>query len=93
MSLVIETESSQEKTLPALSPVVNKEAHDEEKCVIKHGEDLSGPDTVVDSLEYWNNPRINTWRFLATLLSFLMMGGNDGAFGVWPSANLLIICD
>lgn len=82
MSLVMETDSSQEKTLPGLSPVVDKEAHDEERCVIKEENDLSGPGGAVDSLDHWNKPRINTWRFLATLLSFLMMGGNDGAFGV-----------
>jgi len=82
----METDSSQEKTLPELSPIVNKKAHDEERCVIKEENDLPGPDAAEDSLERWNKPRINTWRFLATLLSFLMMGGNDGAFGVWSSA-------
>jgi hypothetical protein len=86
MSLVMDTDSSQEKALPDLSPaVVNKEAHDEERCVIKDESAHIDPEPTVDTLEQWNNPRINTWRFLATLLSFLMMGGNDGAFGVWPS--------
>jgi hypothetical protein len=82
MSLVIETDSFQEKALPILSPVVNEETHDEERCVTKDGNEPLGPETAVDILEHWNKPRINTWRFLATLLSFLMMGGNDGAFGV-----------
>jgi hypothetical protein len=82
MALVMESDCFQEKILPSLSPVVNKEAHDEERCVIKEGNDLPSPDTAMDSLEHWNKPSINTWRFLATLLSFLMMGGNDGAFGV-----------
>lgn len=82
MSLVMETDSSQEKALPILSLVINKEAYDEERCVIKDGNDPPGPKTALDSLEHWNEPRINTWRFMATLLSFLMMGGNDGAFGV-----------
>jgi hypothetical protein len=82
MSLVLETDSYQEKTLPGLSPVIHKEAQDEERCVTKDENDLSSPDAAVDSLEHWSKPKINTWRFLATLLSFLMMGGNDGAFGV-----------
>jgi hypothetical protein len=80
MSLVMETDSSQEKALPVLSPVVDEEA--EERCVAKDGNEPLGAETAVDTLEHWNKPRINTWRFLATLLSFLMMGGNDGAFGV-----------
>jgi hypothetical protein len=82
MSVVMEMDSSQDKTLPDLSPVVEKEARDEERCVVKEENDLSSPDTAANSLEHWNKPRLNTWRFLATLLSFLMMGGNDGAFGV-----------
>lgn len=82
MSLVMETSSSREKSSPDVLPVVNKEAHDEETCVIKGENELPSLDPAVDSLEHWNEPTINIWRFLATLLSFLMMGGNDGAFGV-----------
>lgn len=93
MSLIIETDNSQEKTLPVLSPVAQKEVHDEESCVVKDGNDHPSPETTVDALERWNEPRINTWRFLATLLSFLMMGGNDGAFGVNKSYPVVIICN
>jgi hypothetical protein len=78
----MKVDSSQEKTMPDISPIVNKEVHDEVRCVIKEGNDLPSLGTPAGSLEHWNKPRINTWRFLATLLSFLMMGGNDGAFGV-----------
>lgn len=80
MSFTVETDSSQEKTLPALIPIASREAHDEEKCVIKAGDEPPAPNA--SSLEHWNSPRINTWRFLATLWSFWMMGANDGAFGV-----------
>jgi hypothetical protein len=82
MSFVMETDSSQEKTLPGLLPVVNKEHHDEEKYVTKADDELPGPNAAGSSLEHWNKPRINLWRFLATLWSFWMMGANDGAFGV-----------
>ena len=39
-------------------------------------EDVSGP------LVQWNKPRINFYRYLAALYSFLTMGMNDAAYGV-----------
>jgi hypothetical protein len=39
-------------------------------------------------LTQWNSPSINRWRFFVTLLNFLVMGLNDGAFGV---CNILSI--
>jgi hypothetical protein len=33
-------------------------------------------------LEQWNEPRINAYRFFATLYSFIIMGMNDAASGV-----------
>jgi hypothetical protein len=41
-------------------------------------DDAGGP----APLEKWNEPRINMWRFFATLFSFIIMGMNDGAIGV-----------
>lgn len=38
--------------------------------------------TSGDSSPEWNNPSINMWRFLVTLLDFFAMGLNDGSFGV-----------
>lgn len=32
--------------------------------------------------EKWNEPRINAWRVLATYYSFVVVGANDGAYGV-----------
>lgn len=34
------------------------------------------------ALQQWNNPRINVWRYLVTLLGFVIMGMNDAAIGV-----------
>lgn len=33
-------------------------------------------------LEAWNNPRINTWRFLVSLYCLFMLGANDASIGV-----------
>jgi hypothetical protein len=35
-----------------------------------------------EKLEQWNSPRINLYRYLATLYSFIIMGMNDAAYGV-----------
>lgn len=32
--------------------------------------------------ERWNEPRINAWRVLATFYSFVVVGANDGSYGV-----------
>jgi hypothetical protein len=41
-------------------------------------------DAIQDArgLEQWNRPRINIYRYLATLYSFVIMGMNDAAYGV-----------
>lgn len=56
---------------------------------LKHGfenskEQIDSPVDVDDEeiLERWNTPRINLYRFLAALYSFIIMGMNDGAYGV-----------
>ena len=33
-------------------------------------------------LEVWNKPRINQYRYFATLITFIVMGMNDAAYGV-----------
>jgi len=35
-----------------------------------------------EQLEQWNNPKINIYRYLATLYTFVIMGMNDAAYGV-----------
>ena len=32
--------------------------------------------------ERWNDPPINAWRVAATYYSFIVVGANDGAYGV-----------
>jgi hypothetical protein len=41
-----------------------------------------GPVTETPELEIWNKPRINMYRYLATLYTFIIMGMNDAAYGV-----------
>lgn len=36
-------------------------------------------------LEKWNTPRINLYRYLSALFSFIIMGMNDAAYGVSTS--------
>ncbi len=36
----------------------------------------------IGSLEKWNSPTINIYRYLAALFSFIILGMNDAAFGV-----------
>lgn len=35
-----------------------------------------------DTQEKWNDPPINVWRVLAAYYSFIVVGANDGAYGV-----------
>ncbi|THC92380.1 hypothetical protein EYZ11_008148 [Aspergillus tanneri] len=39
-----------------------------------HGSELA--------LEKWNEPVINAWRVLAAFFSFIVVGANDGTYGV-----------
>ena len=48
----------------------------------KEQEDSPADDEEI--LERWNTPRINLWRYLAALYSFIIMGMNDAAYGVSP---------
>ncbi|KAL0264861.1 hypothetical protein SLS55_000814 [Diplodia seriata] len=41
----------------------------------------SPPDTAVPAVEKWNSNPTNTYRLLATFWSFMVMGGNDAAYG------------
>jgi hypothetical protein len=34
------------------------------------------------TLEAWNNPPINTWRYLVALYCLFMLGANDASIGV-----------
>lgn len=52
--------------------------HDEDRQ-----ETLPSPTThVADQVQKWNYPRINVGRTMGMFLSFVVMGLNDGAYGV-----------
>lgn len=56
-------------------------------CVTHDAEEASkAPGSAVDALHRWNSPPINKYRVLATFWSFLVLGMNDGSYGV--SRNL-----
>lgn len=40
------------------------------------------PGRAVEALARWNSSRINVYRTLATFWSFLIVGMNDGSYGV-----------
>lgn len=44
-------------------------------------EELAPPLHATEALERWNSNRTNMLRFFVTLLSFLVLGANDAAFG------------
>ncbi len=44
--------------------------------------DVLPPQDAVEALQRWNSPRINMWRVFATFWSFLILGMNDGSYGV-----------
>jgi hypothetical protein len=46
------------------------------------GDDLGNTDFQP---EKWNESRTNIWRILATFYSFIVVGANDGAYGVRQS--------
>jgi hypothetical protein len=45
-------------------------------------EDLQDSITQTPDLEIWNKPKVNKYRYLATLYTFIVMGMNDAAYGV-----------
>lgn len=51
------------------------------------GDDLRSTDFQP---EKWNEPRTNVWRILATFYSFIIVGANDGAYGVRHESTTLI---
>ncbi len=46
------------------------------------------PERRVEVKQKWNEPRVNTCRFLTTIYSFIVMGMNDGAVGVSRTSRL-----
>jgi hypothetical protein len=48
------------------------------------------PVTETPKLEIWNKPRINMYRYLSTLYTFIIMGMNDAAYGVSLRSSQII---
>lgn len=46
------------------------------------GVGLPPPSTAVQQSQRWNEPGINMWRVFATFYSFVVVGANDGVYGV-----------
>lgn len=44
--------------------------------------DTPGSRSPQETLERWNDTRINVFRYLATLFSFIILGMSDAAYGV-----------
>lgn len=64
-------------------------SNDETKQVVGNVEqqvsrDDTSPAVISPTLEKWNKPNINIYRYLATIFSFVIMGMNDAAYGVSP---------
>lgn len=73
----------------SISADLEVNGQDVEKSKKKPGavEAIQQPDNIdsvdsINELERWNSPRINSYRFYATNLSFLIMGMNDASLGV-----------
>jgi hypothetical protein len=45
-------------------------------------EHLDSPTPEIEKLEQWNKTKVDVYRFLAALYSFIIMGMNDAAYGV-----------
>ncbi|TVY16730.1 hypothetical protein LARI1_G004638 [Lachnellula arida] len=55
---------------------------DASKQIVEKTKEKVGAVQGAGGLEKWNRPRINIYRYLATLYSFVIMGMNDAAYGV-----------
>jgi len=53
-------------------------------------EQLEAQHVENNSLEKWNSPSINTYRYLAANFGFIIMGMNDAAYGVSQVASKII---
>lgn len=63
---------------------------DVSKQIVDKTNEEAGAARGAGELEKWNRPRINIYRYLATLYSFVIMGMNDAAYGVSGHSPLLV---
>ena len=41
---------------------------------------------VTEAKQRWNHPRKNMWKVFASFVCFVVVGANDGSYGVRPSS-------
>ena len=46
----------------------------------------------IEKLEQWNKTKVDVYRYLAALYSFIIMGMNDAAYGVRSRRHLAYNC-
>lgn len=73
--------------LPA-SPAVSYQRQLSTSDVENVREPATPPSTAVHALQKWNYPRSNMWRVFACFWSFLVVGMNDGSYGVCFGCSL-----
>lgn len=74
-------EHTSEQTKPLLPPDTNRNNYG--IVPDRHEADLGDAQEEPEyQVERWNEPRINAWRVLATFYSFIVVGANDGSYGV-----------
>ncbi|EOD44270.1 putative mfs protein [Neofusicoccum parvum UCRNP2] len=69
--------------LPAPNPTSEPARDDADKTSTSQASQIpsSAPEDAVVAVEKWNSTRINICRLAATFWAFLVMGGNDAAYG------------
>ncbi|KAK1512479.1 uncharacterized protein CCOS01_14719 [Colletotrichum costaricense] len=90
MVSIIATAATPVGAAAEIQPVSNFPQHDEEKARRaaangEHGTSNDSPSTISDNVyavQRWNSPPINTYRTAATFWSFVVVGMNDGSYGV-----------
>ncbi|KAI3546380.1 hypothetical protein CSPX01_04459 [Colletotrichum filicis] len=90
MASIIATAATPVGAAAEIQPVSNFIQHDEEKARRaaangEHGTSNDSPSTISDNVyavQRWNSPPINTYRTAATFWSFVVVGMNDGSYGV-----------
>ncbi len=81
-TIAIEHQMESEKTIMTKDTSMFH-SHEEPKEAIEHTADQQDiPLPENNSLEQWNNPRINIYKYFSALFSFIIMGMNDAAPGV-----------
>lgn len=96
MASIIATAAAPVSAPAEIQLVASFSQHDEEKASRaatngEHGTINDNPSTDSDdvqALQRWNSPPINTYRTAATFWSFVVVGMNDGSYGVSPSLQI-----